>query len=71
MQELRVESTDRAHNPLGLQHHATRMELYQANQLSDHSRREKCWLQVDRMRNLQEIEELKEVCCTEAERAKQ
>ena len=29
------------------------------------------FLQEDRMRNLQDIEELKKLCCTEAERAKQ
>ena len=58
------------------------MELYQANQLTGESQREKSWLctkldrgdralQEDRMKSLQEIDELKKMCCTEAERAKQ
>ena len=58
-----------------------RTELYQANQLSDHSQREKSWLcteldrkevflREDRVRSLQEIQELKKMCCTEAEREK-
>ena len=48
----------------------------------DHAQRKKSWvctelarkdraLQEDRMRNLQEMEELKRFCCTEAETAKQ
>ena len=37
MQELRVESTDRALHESSLQLHPPRMELYQANQLPDHS----------------------------------
>ena len=82
MQELRVERAHRALQESGLQLHSQRMELYQENQLFDHSKREKnrlCTeldrrervLQEDRMRTLQEIEELKNMCCTEAARAKQ
>ena len=48
-----------------------------ANQLSDHSQREKGWLctdldkkerflQEDRTRSLQEVEELEKLCCAEA-----
>ena len=65
-----------------LQIHSQRMELYQANQSSDHSRREKDWLYGDleereralpetRMKFLQEMEELKKCRCTEAERGQQ
>ena len=65
-----------------MQLHSQRVELFQANQLSYHSQREKSWLcteldrkerflQEDRMKSLHEIEELKKLCCTEAERAKQ
>ena len=62
-----------------MQLHSERMELYQANQLSDHSQREKSrlctelnrkgrLLQEDRTRSLQEIDELKKMCCTEPEK---
>ena len=44
MQGLRIESADRALQETGLQLHSQRMELYQANHLSDHSKREKNWL---------------------------
>ena len=58
------------------------MALYQANQLSVYSWKEKNWLctELDRrdrtlqetlMRNLQEMEELKKLCCTEAESVQQ
>ena len=58
------------------------MELYQANQLTDQTRREKSWLcdelemrnrapQEDRARNCQESEKLRRVCCAEAERPRQ
>ena len=40
MQELRVESVDRALHEPGLQLHSQRMQLHQANQLSAHSERE-------------------------------
>ena len=54
-----------------------RMELHQVNQLTDQSRREKCWLcdelemretafQEDRVTSYQEIEELRRICSTEA-----
>ena len=57
------------------------MELYQANQLTDQSQKEKSWLctdlemreralQEDRVKSYQEIEDLKRICCTEAERAR-
>ena len=68
MQELRVESADRALQESGRQLHSQMMELYQANPLSDHSEREELTrteldrrervLQEDRMRSLQEIAEL-------------
>ena len=56
--------------------------LYPANPLSDHSNgekhrlcnkvdREEKFLQEDRMRSLQETEQLKKLRCTEADRAKQ
>ena len=71
-QELRVQCADRALHESGMQLQSQRMELYQANQLSDHSQREKSWphtqldreerlLPEDRMRSLQEIQELKNV----------
>ena len=41
VQELRVEIADRALREASLQLHSQRMELYQANQSSDLSRREK------------------------------
>ena len=57
------------------------MELYQANQLTDQSQKEKSWLctdlemrkralQEDRVKSYQEIEDLRRICCTEAERAR-
>ena len=81
MQELRVESAGSLQESRA-QGHFQMMKLYQANQLSDHSQIEKSWmyteldrregvLQEDRVRCLQEIEELKKLCCAEAERAKQ
>ena len=73
-QELRVQCADRALHESGMQLQSQRMELYHANQLSDHSQREKSWpyteldrkerlLPEDRMRSLQEIQELKHVLC--------
>ena len=44
MQELRVESADRVLQGPVQQLCSQRMEFYQANQLSDHSKREKNWL---------------------------
>ena len=41
MQEIKSEGADRALHKSGPQLHSQRMELCQANQLSDHSRREK------------------------------
>ena len=81
-QELRVQCADRALHESSMQLQSQRMELHQANQLSDHSQREKSWLcteldrkerllQEDRMRSLQEKQELKKMCCIEAEKAKQ
>ena len=66
----------------GVQLQSQMMELYQANQLTDQTRREKSWLcngleirnrafQEDRTRICQQIEELRTICCTEAERARQ
>ena len=66
----------------GMQLQPQRMELYQANLLTDQTRREKSWLcdelqmrnravQKDHARNCQEIEELQRIWCAEAERAGQ
>ena len=76
------ESADRSLQESGLQLHSQRMALYQANQLPVYSWKEKNWLctelgrrdrtlQETRMRNLQEMEELKKLCCTEAESVQQ
>ena len=65
-----------------MQLHSQRIELYHANQLTDQTRREKSWLcdelemrdkasQEDRARKCQEIEELRRICRTEAERVRQ
>ena len=81
-QELMVENAGRDLHESGLQLHSPRMELYQAIQLSDQSQRAKCWLcteldrnerflQEGRMKSLEEIEELQQLCCAVAERAKQ
>ena len=75
IQELRVVTADGAP-----QFHSQRMDLYQTDQLIWVIPREKNWLstemdrrervlQQDRMRNFQEIEEWKKLCCTDAERA--
>ena len=66
----------------GMQLQSERMELCQATQLTDQTRREKNWVcdeldmrnkafQFDRARNWQEIEEFRRFCFTEAERARQ
>ena len=66
----------------GMQLQSQRMELYQAAQLSDQAQREKSWpseklemrnraFQEDRARGCQEIQELRRICCAEAERARQ
>ena len=66
----------------GMQFQSQRMELYQANQLTDQTRREKSWLcdevemknrafQENHARSCQEIEELQRICCAEADRARQ
>ena len=59
MRQLRVAYS--ALQESGLQHHSQRMELHQANQWSDHSKREELAinrrenvLQEDRMRGLEE-----------------
>ena len=76
-----MQSADRALHGSGIQLHSQRMELYQANQLTDQSQKEKSWLctdlemreralQEDRVKSYQEIEDLKRICCTEAERAR-
>ena len=43
MQELRVETADRALHESGIQLHSQRMEFYQTKQLSDQSHKEKSW----------------------------
>ena len=58
-QDLRMHCADRAIHESGIQLHSQRMELCQANQLSDQSHSEKSW-------SCTELES-----CTEAERAKQ
>ena len=58
-----------------------RMELYQENQLTDEAQREKSWpceeldirnkaSEEDRARDYQDIEELRRICCAEADRAR-
>ena len=72
MQELRLESADRALRESDLQIQSQRPELYQATQSSGYIRREKDWLFSDleererilqeaRLRTLQEMEEVKKV----------
>ena len=78
MQEPRVESADRV--SVNQAYGFIRMELNQANPSDHHSRREGDWLQTEledreralqetRIGTLQEMEELKKLCCAEAERA--
>ena len=66
----------------GRQIESQEMELNQANQLSDEAQREKSRLceelflrnsafQEDRARDCQEIEELRRLCCVEADRSRQ
>ena len=66
----------------GRQLESSNMELYQANQLTDQAQRVKSWLceeveirnrafQEDRARDCQYIEELRRICCAEADRARQ
>ena len=65
----------------GRQLESQRMELYEANQLSDQAQREKSWLceesdlrnracHEDRARNCQEIEEIRRIWCAEADRVR-
>ena len=79
--EWRMRNADFAHHETGMQLQSHKMELYQANQLTDQTRSEESWLcdelemrnrafQEDHERNCQEIEELRRICCTEAERAR-
>ena len=79
IQELKTESEDMALRALSGQMHSHRMELYHTNQVCENSRREQAWLQAElenreraqqetRIETLQEAEELKRTCCTEAER---
>ena len=82
MQELRVESADKDLHESCLQLQSHRMELYLTNQVNENLWREQAWLQAElenrardhqetRMRTLQEVEELKKFCCTEAARTQQ
>ena len=77
-----MQSADRALHGSGIQLHSQRMELYQANQSTDQPQKEKSWLctdlemreralQEDRVKSYQEIQDLKRICCTEAEKARQ
>ena len=70
-----------AFHDTGIQLQSQRMELDQANQLTDQTQREKSWLceelemrnkafREDRARRCQGIEELRRICFTEAERAR-
>ena len=65
----------------GIQLQSQRMELYQANQWTDQSQREKSWkctelemrdraLQEDRTKSFQITEDLIRMCFTDAERVK-
>ena len=78
--EWRMQHVDRPLYETGMQLQSQRMGLFQADQLTDQTRKEKSWLcddlemrnrafQEDRARNCQEIIELRRICCTEAERA--
>ena len=80
--EWRMRNTDDAIYETGRHLESQRTKLYRVNQLTDHTRREKSWLfddlemrnkacQEDRARDYQEIEGLRRICCTEAERARQ
>ena len=77
-----MRNADIALHETGMQLQSQRTELYQESQLTDQTRREKSWpseelemrnrsFQEDRARNCQEIEELRRICCAEAERARQ
>ena len=77
-----MQSVDRALSGCSFQFRSQRMELYQASNLTDQPHREKSWLcnalvmrrralQEYRARSYQVIEELRKICCTEAERATQ
>ena len=66
----------------GIQLQSQRMELFQANQLSDQAQKEKSWLceeldmrnrafQEDRASDCQEIVQLRRICFAEDDRARQ
>ena len=76
-----MQCAGRALQESGIQLHSQRRELHQAIQSTDQSQREKIFLctelemrdralQEDHTRSYQEIDELKKMCCTEAESAK-
>ena len=78
--EWKMQSADRALHESGIQLQSQEMDLYQANQLTDQSRREKGWhceesemrnraFQDDRVKSYQERLELRRI--TEAESARQ
>ena len=80
--EWKMRNADPALSETGMQLQSKRTELYQANQLTDQTRRERSWVchelemrnrafQENRDRNCHEIEEWQRFCCTEAERARQ
>ena len=67
-----MQNADIVVHEIGMQLQSQRMGLYQANQLTDRTRREKSWLcdesemrnrafQEDRARKCQEIEELRRI----------
>ena len=77
-----MRNADNALFETGMQLESQRMELYQANQVTDQTRSYKSWLceelefrnkafQKDRARNCQDIEEVRRIFCTVAERARQ
>ena len=71
-----MRNSDVALYETGMQFQSQRMELYQANQLTDQTRRDEVEMknrafQENRARSCQEIEELQRICCAEADRARQ
>ena len=71
LKNSRIESEDRPLRASNPRIHSQRTELYQANQSSDHSRREKDWLCIELEERERALQKLKKFCCTEAERAQQ
>ena len=79
--EWKMQNADRALYDTGFQLQSQRMDLDQANQLTNQTQKEKSWLcdeldrrnkafHADRSRSCQEIEDSLRICCAEAERAR-